>query len=69
MCVFSNVQLFLIPWTIAHQALLSMGRILEWLPFPFPEYLPDTGIKPKSPSFPALEGGFFTIAPPGSPCF
>ena len=24
MCVFSNVQLFLIPWTRAHQALLSM---------------------------------------------
>ena len=32
MLVLSCVQLFVVPWTVAHQAPLSMGfsRILEW---------------------------------------
>ena len=34
----SRVQLFATPWTVAHQALLSMGslqaRILEWVAMP-----------------------------------
>ena len=38
------------PWTVAHQAPLSMGfsRQEYWsgLPFPSPEDLPDPGIKP-----------------------
>ena len=38
MCVLSCVQLFLIPWTLAWQAPLSMGilqaRILEWVAMP-----------------------------------
>ena len=29
--------------------------------------LPDPGIKPTSPAFSALAGGFFTTAPPGKP--
>ena len=33
--MLSHVQLFVIPWTVAHQAPLSMGilqaRILEWV--------------------------------------
>ena len=29
--------------------------------------LPDSGIKPTSPAFSALAGGFFTTAPPGKP--
>ena len=37
---FSGVQLFAIPWTVAHQAPLSMefskARILEWVAIPFP---------------------------------
>ena len=41
---------FVTPWTIAHQALLSMGfsRQEYWsgLPFLPPEDLPDPGIKP-----------------------
>ena len=41
-----------IPWTIAHQAPLSMGfsRQEYWsgLPFPPPGGLPDPGIKPSS---------------------
>ena len=51
---------------IAYQAPLSMGcpRQEYWsgLPFPFPGYLPDPGIKPSSL---ALAGGFFTTEPPG----
>ena len=73
MCVFSHVRFLLIPWSIAHQAPLSMGLSQQeyWsgLPFLFPEYLPDTGTEPKTPAFPALTGGFFTTAPPGSSCF
>ena len=32
------------------------------LPFPTPGDLPDLGIKPMSPAFPALAGGFFTTS-------
>ena len=41
------------PWTVAHQAPLSVGfsRQEYWsgLPFPSPGDLPDPGIKPRSP--------------------
>ena len=39
---------------------ISQARILEWLPFPSPEHLPDPGIEPVSP---ALAGRFFTTEP------
>ena len=56
------------PWTVAHQAPLSMEFFRQeyWneLPFPTPEYLPDPGIEPVSP---ALAGGFFATVPPGKP--
>ena len=52
---------FATPWTVASQAPLSMGFSRQecWsgLPFPSPEDLPDTGIKPL---LPALAGTFFT---------
>ena len=48
---------FATPWTVTHQAPLSMG-------FPSPGDLPDPRIKPASP---ALEGGLFTTEPPGKP--
>ena len=52
---------FMTPWTVAHQALLSMGfsRQEYWsgLPFPSAEDLPNPGIEPASPE---LAGGFFT---------
>ena len=61
-CVLSHVQLFATPWTVAHQAPLSMGfsRQEYWsgFPFPSPEDLSDPGIDPLSP---ALADGFFTI--------
>ena len=55
----SHVQLFATPWTVTHQAPLFVGlsRQEYWsgLPFPHPGDLPDPGIKPRSPVFPALQ--------------
>ena len=52
-----------IPWTVAHQAPLSMGFSREkyWsgLPCPSPGDFPDPGIKPKFLMSPALAGGYF----------
>ena len=68
--VLSPVQLFVTPWTAAHQAPLSMGfpsqEYWSGLPFPSPVNLPDPGIKPGSP---ALAGEFLTSEPPGKPKF
>ena len=62
---------FMTPWTIAHQAPLSMGfsRQEYWsaLPFPPPGDLPNSGIKPASLGSLALAGRFFTTEPPGKP--
>ena len=53
-CVLSHVRLFVTPWTVAHQAPLSMGfsRQEYWsgLPLPSPGDLPKPGIKPGSPA-------------------
>ena len=50
--LFSHVRLFATPWTVAHQAPLSMGfsRQEYWsgLLFPSPGNLPDPGIEPGS---------------------
>ena len=49
---FSRVRLFGTPWTVVHQAVLSMGfsRQEYWtgLPFPSPGDLPDPGMEPMS---------------------
>ena len=54
------------PWTVAHQALLSMGfsRQEYWsgYPFPSPGDLLDSGIKPTSP---ALRADSLLSEPPG----
>src|SRR5574337_716322 len=54
------------PWTVAHQAPLSMGfsRQEYWsgLPFPSPSVLPNSGIEPRSP---ALQADALTSEPPG----
>ena len=71
LCVwmFSPVQLFATPWTVVHQAPLSMGfsRQEYWsgLLFPPPGDLRNSGTEPESPVSPALAGGFFTTEPPG----
>ena len=58
----------MILWTVALQALLSMGFPWQeyWcgLSFPSPGDLPNPGIEPTSP---VLAGRFFTTEPPGSP--
>ena len=63
---FSRVQLFVTPWTIAHQAPLSMGFPRQYwsgLPFP-PEDLLNPGIKSGSPE---LQGDSLSAEPAGKP--
>ena len=56
---FSRVQLFATPWTVAHQAPLSIrfSRQEYWsgLPCPPPGDLPNPGFKPTSPMAPTLQ--------------
>ena len=63
----SRVHLFVTPWTVAHQAPLSMGLSQQeyWsgLSFPPSRDLPNPGIKLTPP---ALAGKFFTTGPPGT---
>ena len=51
--VFSCIRLFATPWTVAHQAPVSMGfpRQEYWsgLPFPSPGDLSDPEMEPASP--------------------
>ena len=67
---FSYVQFFVIPWTVAFQAPLSMrfSRQEYWseLPFPSPGDLPDRGIKPGSP---VLQADSLPSEPPGKQCY
>ena len=52
--VLTQLCLFVTLWTVAHQALLSMGfpRQEYWsgLPFPYPGDLPNLEIEPMSPA-------------------
>ena len=75
LCMLSGVQLFVILWTTAHQAPLSMGFFRQeyWseLPFPSPGDLPDPGIQPlsqpASPVSPALQANSLPSEPSGKP--
>ena len=62
----SHVGLFATPWTVAHQAPLSMGfsRQEYWsgLPFPSSGDLHNPGIEPRSP---ALQADALPSEPPG----
>ena len=68
---FSHVQLFVTPWTIARQALLSIefSRQVYWsgLPCSAPGDVPDPGIKPTSPTSSALEADSSSLHHFGSP--
>ena len=68
---FSCAQLFVILWTVACQALLSMGfsRQEYWsgLPCCPPGDLPDPGIKPVPPASPAFQVDSLLTEPPGKP--
>ena len=65
----SHVQLFATPWTVAHQAPLSVEFFRQeyWsgLPLPPPGDLPDPGIEPVSPMPPAWQAGSLPLVPPG----
>ena len=67
-CACSVVSDSVTPWSVAHQAPLSMGFSKQeyWsgLPCPPPGNLPNPGIETASP---ALAGGFFTTVPPVPP--
>ena len=62
----SHVQLFVTPWTVAHQTPLFMEfsrqEYRSRLPFPPPGDHPDLEIKPMSLMSPASAGGFFTTS-------
>ena len=71
MCVLSRVQLFATPWTVAHQAPLSMefSRQEYWSGLPFPSLgnLPDPGIEHTSLAPPALAADSLPLHHLGSP--
>ena len=64
--LLSRMRLLETPWTVAHQAPLSMefSRQKHWsgLPFPSPGDFPDPGIEPWSP---ALQADSLPSEPPG----
>ena len=64
----SHIRLFVTPWTVAHQAPVSMGfsRQEYWsgLTFPSPGDLPSTGMEPASS---ALISNLYSAEPPGKP--
>ena len=66
--MLSHVQLFVIPWTVAHEAPLSMGfpRQEYWsgLLFSSPRNLPNLGIETASP---ALQVDSLQLSHQGSP--
>ena len=68
---FGRVQLFVILWTVARQAPLTMEfsgqEYWSELPWPLPGDLLDPGIEPASLMSPALAGRFFKLAPRGKP--
>ena len=68
--LLSRVQLFATPWTVAHQAPLSIEFSMQeyWsgLPFPSPGDLCGSGIEPVSP---ALQADSLLSEPLGKPPF
>ena len=71
-CALSHLQRFATPWTVAHQALLSMefSRQDYWsrLPFPFPGDLPNPEIKPMSLFVSCIgQADSLQLAPSGKP--
>ena len=66
----SCVRLFVTPWTVAHQAPLSVGfpRQEYWnvLLFPSSGDLPNPGTEPESPVSPALQADSLLLSHQGS---
>ena len=63
-CLVSHVRFVVIPWTVAHQALLSMGfsghEYWNELAFSTPRDLPNPEMELRLSVSPSLAGGFFT---------
>ena len=61
------------PWTVAHQAPLSMGilqaRILEWVAISSSGDLPNPGIEPASLMSPALQADSLPSELSGKPVY
>ena len=72
-CAVLGIWLFVTPWTVAHQAPLSMGilqtRILEWVACPPPGDLPNPGMEPRfsEPRSPTLQANSLLSEPTGKP--
>ena len=69
-CVLSHVRLLVTPWTVAHQASLSMGssRQEHWSGLPCP--LPDIfRTQVSNPSLPAFQADSLQSEPAGKPFF
>ena len=70
-CVLSRFRFFVTPWTVAHQATLSMEFSMQeyWsrVSFPTSGDIPDPGAESKALGSPALRGRFFTMSHLGSP--
>ena len=70
-CTLSLIQLFVTPWTGAHQAPLSMefSRQEYWsgVPCPPPGDLPDSGIETLSSCVSSVASESLTTSPPGKP--
>ena len=66
--LLSHVWHFATPWALPGSPLqgIFQARTLEWVAISFSRGLADPGIKPASPTSPALTGRFFTTEPPGS---
>ena len=66
--ISQSCPLFATPWTVAHQAPLSVGfpRLEYWSGFLFPSQgdIPDARIKPRSPT---LQADSLLSEPPGKP--
>ena len=60
----SHVLLFVTPWTIIHQAPVSLELSRQEHKIPSPGVLPDPGIEPGSP---ALQADSLPSKPPGKP--
>ena len=71
MLVSQSCGFFVTPWTVAHQAPLSMGfsrqECQSGLPFPPPGHLPNPGIEPRSS--PTLQADSLPSEPPGNKSF
>ena len=64
---FSHILLFVMLWTVAHQAPLSRQEYWSRLPCPPPGNLPEPGIEPMSPVASEVQADSLPLSHLGSP--